>query len=93
MLGLCARELLSVLHYSGPQYFLVDLAQILTPDSKLHRVYADSSDSVCSRWPVLTFSLGWLREKCQTTSLHGPEYGTALAHSGPKSVLAKASSG
>lgn len=47
-----------MLPYSRSQYFLVDLAQILTPDSKLHRVYVISFESLCSCWPVLTFFSG-----------------------------------
>lgn len=66
-------ELLSVLSYSGSQYFPVGLAQVLTPHSKLHRVYADSSESICSHWPVLTFFSGLAQRKCQTTFLHRPE--------------------
>lgn len=91
LLVLHATELPSVLPYSQSQYFLVKLAQILTPGSKLHRVYANSSERICSHWPVHTFLF-----KAGSETIARPLFFTnqkALAHSGPKSVPAKASSG
>lgn len=60
---------------------------------KLPRVYTDSSENVCSHWPVLSFFSKGESKKCQTPFLHGPEQGTASSYNGLKCVLAQAGSG